>query len=113
MDIISKGSGSLLYFTFLAIVPPRMRKLGYPPGWLKEARLQHSGMNLYNSEGVLVTEETNERDKIFEAGDRDQYDVRKIKDFPGFNVRPPSGTKEVVTRIKIIFFLITKRMLNE
>ncbi|XP_043282025.1 zinc finger CCHC domain-containing protein 8 homolog [Venturia canescens] len=72
----------------------RMRKLGYPPGWLKEARLQHSGMNLYNSDGVLEMEDTDEAGEIFENGDKDQYDLEKIKDFPGFNVRPPSGTRE-------------------
>ncbi|XP_076627721.1 zinc finger CCHC domain-containing protein 8 homolog isoform X2 [Colletes latitarsis] len=71
----------------------RMRKLGYPPGWLEEARLQHSGLSLFNSEGIAEND-PNEKGIIFEDGDRDQYDVKKIYDFPGFNVPPPIGIRD-------------------
>lgn len=37
-------------------VPPfvyRMRELGYPPGWLKEAEDENSGLMLYDGSGIL------------------------------------------------------------
>ncbi|XP_076755383.1 zinc finger CCHC domain-containing protein 8 homolog [Xylocopa sonorina] len=70
----------------------RMRILGYPPGWLEEARLQHSGLSLFNSDGVAEEDLDDEPGAIFEEGDRDQYDIKKIYDFPGFNVPAPPGT---------------------
>lgn len=38
-------------------LPPfiyRMRQLGYPPGWLKEAEMEHSGLALYDGKGMYV-----------------------------------------------------------
>lgn len=35
-------------------LPPfiyRMRELGYPPGWLKEAEMENSGLMLYDGKG--------------------------------------------------------------
>lgn len=72
----------------------RMRMLGYPPGWLEEARLQHSGISLFNSEGVAESDPTDEPGEIISEGDKDQYDINKIFDFPGFNVPPPPGTHD-------------------
>ena len=71
----------------------RMRTLGYPPGWLEEARLQHSGISLFNSEGV-AEHDPNDKPEQTVQGDKDQYDVKKIYDFPGFNVPPPPGTRD-------------------
>lgn len=37
-------------------LPPfiyRMRQLGYPPGWLKEAELENSGLALYDGKGIV------------------------------------------------------------
>lgn len=37
-------------------LPPliyRMRQLGYPPGWLKEAEMENSGLSLYDGNGTL------------------------------------------------------------
>ncbi|XP_033354283.1 zinc finger CCHC domain-containing protein 8 homolog [Bombus vosnesenskii] len=70
----------------------RMRKLGYPPGWLEEARLQHSGLSLFNSDGIAEEDPNDEPGHIVEERDRDQYDIKKIYDFPGFNVPAPPGT---------------------
>ncbi|KAM0733128.1 Zinc finger CCHC domain-containing protein 8-like protein [Formica fusca] len=64
----------------------RMRLLGYPPGWLEEARLQHSGLSLFNSDGVAEADPNEEEGEIITDVDRDQYDIKKIYDFPGFNV---------------------------
>lgn len=36
-------------------LPPliyRMRQLGYPPGWLKEAEMENSGLTLYDGNGL-------------------------------------------------------------
>ncbi|KOC67185.1 Zinc finger CCHC domain-containing protein 8 like protein [Habropoda laboriosa] len=63
-------------------------------GWLEEARLQHSGLTLFNSDGVAEGDPNDEPGVVFEAGDKDQYDVKKIYDFPGFNVPPPPGTRD-------------------
>lgn len=72
----------------------RMRLLGYPPGWLEEARLQHSGLSLFNSDGIAEND-THKEGEIIIDRNKDQYDVKKIYDFPGFNVPPPSGTSDV------------------
>lgn len=72
-----------------------MRLLGYPPGWLEEARLQHSGLSLFNSDGVAEADPNEEEGEIIMDVDKDQYDVKKIYDFPGFNVPPPPGTADV------------------
>uniref|UniRef100_A0A0C9PS02 CG4622_0 protein n=1 Tax=Fopius arisanus TaxID=64838 RepID=A0A0C9PS02_9HYME len=69
----------------------KMRILGYPPGWLEDARLQHSGINLYNSEGMRETEPDEEQGEIFTPESRDKYDIRKVHDFPGFNIPAPPG----------------------
>ncbi|XP_011181503.2 zinc finger CCHC domain-containing protein 8 homolog [Zeugodacus cucurbitae] len=63
----------------------RMRKLGYPPGWLEEARVVNSGIALFNSDGgaVMASEEENSQ-----KSDEIKYDISKIMDFPGFNVDP-------------------------
>ncbi|KAH8261460.1 hypothetical protein KR044_009573, partial [Drosophila immigrans] len=62
----------------------RMRVLGYPPAWLEEAKVQGSGIALFNADGSEVQgpeEEEGEADSF-------KYDVNKIIDFPGFNVEP-------------------------
>ncbi|XP_004533472.1 zinc finger CCHC domain-containing protein 8 homolog [Ceratitis capitata] len=63
----------------------RMRKLGYPPGWLEEAKVINSGISLINSDGsaVIGSDEENSQDS-----DEQKYDISKIVDFPGYNVDP-------------------------
>lgn len=37
-------------------LPPliyRMRQLGYPPGWLKEAEMENSGITMYDGNGMF------------------------------------------------------------
>ncbi|XP_024872088.1 zinc finger CCHC domain-containing protein 8 homolog isoform X1 [Temnothorax curvispinosus] len=72
----------------------RMRLLGYPPGWLEEARLQHSGLSLFNSDGIAESDINKEEGEIITNVNKDQYDVKRIYDFPGFNVPPPPGTAD-------------------
>lgn len=83
-----------------------MRLLGYPPGWLEEARLQHSGLTLFNSDGMAEADPNDEEGEIIRNEDRDQYDLKKIYDFPGFNVPPPPGTIDVSKYTRAIFSII-------
>ncbi|XP_051748754.1 zinc finger CCHC domain-containing protein 8 [Ctenopharyngodon idella] len=69
-------------------LPPfiyRMRELGYPPGWLKEAEMENSGLMLYD--GSNDGDENNPSQKI-------SYDVSKLVDFPGFNVSIPPNIRD-------------------
>ncbi|XP_034396525.1 zinc finger CCHC domain-containing protein 8 isoform X1 [Cyclopterus lumpus] len=65
-------------------LPPliyRMRQLGYPPGWLKEAEMENCGITLYDGNVSIVdnlTDDTNSQNI--------SYDVSKLVEFPGFNV---------------------------
>lgn len=72
-----------------------MRLLGYPPGWLEEARLQHSGLSLFNSDGIAEEDSNDEPGVNTTDINRDKYDLKRIYDFPGFNVPPPPGTVDV------------------
>ncbi|XP_022372918.1 zinc finger CCHC domain-containing protein 8 isoform X2 [Enhydra lutris kenyoni] len=72
-------------------LPPfiyRMRQLGYPPGWLKEAELENSGLALYDGKDGAGGEA--------EAGEAQQnksvtYDLSKLVNYPGFNISTPRG----------------------
>ncbi|XP_019670049.1 zinc finger CCHC domain-containing protein 8 isoform X3 [Felis catus] len=72
-------------------LPPfiyRMRQLGYPPGWLKEAELEGSGLALYDGKDGA--------DGETEAGEAQQnksvtYDLSKLVNYPGFNISTPRG----------------------
>ncbi|KAK2537838.1 Zcchc8 [Columba livia] len=70
-------------------LPPfiyRMRQLGYPPGWLKEAEMEHSGLALYDGKDGGGTE-----DEGSHQAKRITYDVSKLINYPGFNISTPSG----------------------
>lgn len=70
-------------------VPPliyRMRQLGYPPGWLKEAEMENSGLSLYD--GNVSNED------VGSTSQNVSYDVSKLVDFPGFNVVAPHEMKD-------------------
>ncbi|XP_062446071.1 zinc finger CCHC domain-containing protein 8 isoform X1 [Rhea pennata] len=70
-------------------LPPfiyRMRQLGYPPGWLKEAEMEHSGLALYDGKDDGEAEgEGSHHPKCV------TYDVSKLINYPGFNMSTPSG----------------------
>ncbi|KAK1156408.1 zinc finger CCHC domain-containing protein 8-like [Acipenser oxyrinchus oxyrinchus] len=68
-------------------LPPfiyRMRQLGYPPGWLKEAEMENSGLALYDGkdDGGMDKDKNDQSRQV-------SYDVSKLIDFPGFNVPAP------------------------
>ncbi|XP_032306226.1 zinc finger CCHC domain-containing protein 8 homolog [Drosophila ananassae] len=62
----------------------RMRVLGYPPAWLEEARVQSSGIALFNADGTEVSKSDEEEGE----SDAFKYDINKIVEYPGFNVDP-------------------------
>ncbi|XP_061116245.1 zinc finger CCHC domain-containing protein 8 [Conger conger] len=75
-------------------LPPfiyRMRQLGYPPGWLKEAELESSGLALYDgkvsSDGEIPEDDNFQTLKI-------SYDISKLVNFPGFNVSTPTDVTD-------------------
>ncbi|NWS13380.1 ZCHC8 protein, partial [Pachyramphus minor] len=73
-------------------LPPfiyRMRQLGYPPGWLKEAEMEHSGLALYDGKGEECDDDT--EDEESPQHKRITYDVSKLVNYPGFNISTPSG----------------------
>lgn len=71
-----------------------MRKFGYPPAWLLEAKIKHSGVAVYGRDGA-VPEEGDETGEVFEEGEKDRYDIQKLIHFPGFNVPLPEGFIDV------------------
>ncbi|NXJ81410.1 ZCHC8 protein, partial [Trogon melanurus] len=73
-------------------LPPfiyRMRQLGYPPGWLKEAEMEHSGLALYDGKGEAYGDGSGEEGSC--QSKRITYDVSKLINYPGFNISTPSG----------------------
>uniref|UniRef100_A0A182WB76 PSP proline-rich domain-containing protein n=1 Tax=Anopheles minimus TaxID=112268 RepID=A0A182WB76_9DIPT len=65
----------------------RMRMFGYPPGWLDDARITHSGLQLFGSNGDAIQHSDESDGEVDNA--RMKYDVRKIIAYPGFNEPPP------------------------
>ncbi|XP_013778128.1 zinc finger CCHC domain-containing protein 8-like isoform X2 [Limulus polyphemus] len=76
-------------------LPPyiyRMRILGYPPGWLKEAEIESSGLMMYGSDGKAIRHDENIEDGVVDLDSmKVQYDPVKLVDYPGFNVPVPRG----------------------
>lgn len=91
-----------------------MRRCGYPPGWLREARVKKSGLQVFhdNEEGEIIETKKSEpidptgQDNVFPGallGDNLQtqadlnnediyeYDFDKVVSYPGFNVPVPEG----------------------
>ncbi|XP_016947342.1 zinc finger CCHC domain-containing protein 8 homolog [Drosophila biarmipes] len=62
----------------------RLRVLGYPPAWLEEAKVQSSGIALFNADGSEVIKSDDEDGE----SDTFKYDINKIVEYPGFNVQP-------------------------
>ncbi|KAH1180322.1 zinc finger CCHC domain-containing protein 8 [Mauremys mutica] len=76
-------------------LPPfiyRMRQLGYPPGWLKEAELEDSGLALYDGKDATGGETEDERP--YQQNKCVTYDVSKLINYPGFNMSTPSGISD-------------------
>ncbi|XP_026575170.1 zinc finger CCHC domain-containing protein 8 isoform X3 [Pseudonaja textilis] len=75
-------------------LPPfiyRMRQLGYPPGWLKEAEMEKSGLTLYDGKASPSSEAEEEP---HQQNPRVTYDLSKLINYPGFNMSTPSGVAD-------------------
>ncbi|KAJ3644131.1 hypothetical protein Zmor_026803 [Zophobas morio] len=62
-----------------------MRRLGYPPGWLEEAKFVHSNLDMFDIDGKHVKSCV-----VKKAG----LDESRIVDYPGFNVPLQKGVKD-------------------
>uniref|UniRef100_A0A146MBS3 Zinc finger CCHC domain-containing protein 8 n=1 Tax=Lygus hesperus TaxID=30085 RepID=A0A146MBS3_LYGHE len=74
-------------------LPPyiyKMRVMGYPPGWLEEAKISNSGINMINSKGERVPDAEEEEGEIYVI--KTKFDFSKIIDYPGYNVWPAADT---------------------
>ncbi|KAF6206540.1 hypothetical protein GE061_017774 [Apolygus lucorum] len=74
-------------------LPPyiyKMRVMGYPPGWLEEAKISNSGINMINSKGERVPDAEEEEGEIYVI--KTKFDFNKIIDYPGYNVWPSADT---------------------
>ncbi|CAC5392116.1 ZCCHC8 [Mytilus coruscus] len=72
----------------------RMRMLGYPPGWLEEAKKQGSGLMLFDKHGkeVDITGQSMEDGEVNEERVQEpQIDPNRIMDYPGFTVELSEG----------------------
>ncbi|PAA51160.1 hypothetical protein BOX15_Mlig020813g1, partial [Macrostomum lignano] len=70
----------------------RMRELGYPPGWLLEARFQSSGV-------TIIDDDANNRNEARPEAGEVKYDVSKLVKFPGFNCPLPHGVRDEHRRL--------------
>ncbi|XP_042297788.1 zinc finger CCHC domain-containing protein 8 isoform X2 [Sceloporus undulatus] len=76
-------------------LPPfiyRMRQLGYPPGWLKEAEMEKSGLTLYDGKASPGNE--TEEEEYYQQNRCVTYDITKLINYPGFNMSTPSGVTD-------------------
>lgn len=78
-------------------LPPyiyQMRVLGYPPGWLEEAKVVYSNLDLFDIHG------NNVRQRKKTQG----LDGTKIVEYPGFNVPMEKYVKDVSNRVVVNSF---------
>lgn len=70
-------------------LPPyiyRMRVLGYPPGWIKEAEDEFSDLCMFDIDGKTVSNHKKKRCSI---------DPEKVIAYPGFNAPMEKGVYDV------------------
>ncbi|XP_045127669.1 zinc finger CCHC domain-containing protein 8 homolog isoform X1 [Portunus trituberculatus] len=70
----------------------RMRVLGYPPGWLKEAEVHQADVKMYDAIGRTVSHPDEEEGEAEPTTVK--YKPEKLVCFPGFNDRIPRGLKD-------------------
>lgn len=70
----------------------RMRYLGYPPGWLKEAEVRQADMKMYDGTGQSVSHPDTEEGEAEPT--RVKYNPDKLVSFPGFNTPVPRGVRD-------------------
>lgn len=74
-------------------LPPyiyRMRVLGYPPGWIKEAEEEASDLYMFDIDGKSVSNHKRKKSCI---------DPKRIVEYPGFNVPMEKGVHDVGSKV--------------
>lgn len=69
-------------------LPPyiyRMRRCGYPPGWIEDAQVTHSNISLYDIDGKESSVKNN----------KSSIDPNRVIEYPGFNMPLDKGIKDV------------------
>ena len=56
-------------------------------GWLKAAEINHSNVALFVDQDKSLGDHGDEEGEIADAEDKKQYDISKIQEWPGFNVK--------------------------
>ena len=79
----------------------RMRELGYPPGWLKQAEISHSNVALFVEKDSILPDYGDEDGEIADSEDKKQYDVSKLQTWPGFNVEMSSEFKDETSLYRV------------
>ncbi len=72
----------------------RMRELGYPPGWLREAEVRHSGVALYLADGRALQDQGEEEGETREEEEKVRYDLDRLVRWPGFNAPVPEDCRD-------------------
>ncbi|XP_057316026.1 zinc finger CCHC domain-containing protein 8-like [Hydractinia symbiolongicarpus] len=86
---ISVGLEEALGISLDTQLPPyiyMMRKLGYPPGWLKPS---DEGLKMYGAEGNIIEEPG------IEEGEIKPINIPDVVNYPGFNAAMPEGVQDV------------------
>lgn len=71
-------------------LPPwiyQMRVLGYPPGWLEEAKVFYSNLDMFDAEGHSVRQKGHKKHQ--------GLDPEKVINYPGFNTQMEKYVKDV------------------
>ncbi|KAK7074155.1 Zinc finger CCHC domain-containing protein 8 [Halocaridina rubra] len=76
----------------------RMRCLGYPPGWLKEAEVHQADMKMYDGTGQSVIHPDSEEGET--EATLIKYNPDKLVSYPGFNVDRPKGVHDDWQRLR-------------
>ncbi|CAL1262727.1 unnamed protein product [Larinioides sclopetarius] len=74
-------------------LPPyiyKMRVIGYPPGWMDDAKLETSGLSLYDEEGKAISDGESSNS----SGIEKKFDSKKFIQYPGFNSPVPPNIKD-------------------
>lgn len=71
-----------------------MRRLGYPPGWLENAKITSSNIKLFDFHGSSIS--NNQFEEFI--------DQEKIVEYPGFNMPLEKGCKDVSYNYFCVYF---------
>lgn len=88
----------------------RMRRLGYPPGWLKAAEINSSGLALYHEKGARLGNVGEEDGEIMEEQEKIQYSLEKLIEWPGFNSPVPEKFRDETGKYRAMSYSAVKSL---